>query len=338
MAKKRNEPEVIDIPSEPSTSMQLAPLAGGDLARIEIDRQISTAKQYPRDLAQVRRTASELVAAHLAMTRDPKDGLYYSMSRGRGDDRKIIEGPNVRLAEIVQHSYGNSRAAARTTGIDERFVFVEGIFHDLESNTAIRMEVKRRITTSEGRRYGDDMIGVTENAACAIAYRNAVLKGIPKAIWWELYNQARKISGGVTVAQTKEKRVEAVEWLTKKGIPEKNILERLGVKKVSDIDADKLATLKGICTAIANKETTSAREFNLTTERTTSDVKSSPINPEGKITKNQMLDILTLFSDYKLSEGDGGKALVAIGHKGTLESLPQSKLAALHKELEKRKR
>jgi hypothetical protein len=339
MAKRKpNEPEVIDIPfnndapAERVTS--LARITGGDLARIEIDKQIATAKEYPRSLELVQRNAMALVDAHLEMTKDPKDGLYYSMKRGGKD----IEGPNVRIAEIIQHTYGNSRAGAQPTGSDDKYVFAQGVFHDLESNTAISMTVKRRIVDRDGNRYNDDMIGVTENAACAIAYRNAVLKGIPKAIWWKLYLRARKVSGGVTKTDTAARLKLALNTCKKFGVPEANLCERLGVKKVDDIGSNELATLVGILTAVKSHATTLEREFNLKKERTTSDVKSTAPNPEGAITRNQILDIMTLLDDYGLKDMDVRRALDAIGHKDVLPKLPQSKLAAFHKELEKRKK
>lgn len=53
----------------------------------------------------------------------------------------------------------------------------QGVFHDLERNVAITYEVRRRIVDKNGRRYKPDMIGVTANAACSIALRNAILRG-----------------------------------------------------------------------------------------------------------------------------------------------------------------
>ncbi|MFN8826683.1 MAG: hypothetical protein ACK501_17070, partial [Planctomycetota bacterium] len=53
----------------------------------------------------------------------------------------------------------------------------------------------RRITGKNGRRYSSDMIGVTGNAACSIALRNAVFRGIPRAFWIDIYDaRARRRS------------------------------------------------------------------------------------------------------------------------------------------------
>jgi hypothetical protein len=47
-----------------------------------------------------------------------------------------------------------------------------------------------------GAVFGDDMINVTSNAAAAIAFRNAVFKGVPKPIWNSAYEATRKIVRG----------------------------------------------------------------------------------------------------------------------------------------------
>lgn len=327
MAKQ--QPEIIDIPS---TAMVPASSDAMTLSRVEMDMQIATAKQFPRDIELYEKNGMRLVEAHLAMTKDVSEGLYYALTRGG----KEISGPNVRLAEIIQHSWGNSRAGARVVEEGDKFIVAEGIFHDLETNSAIRMFVKRRITDREGHRYNEDMITTTGNAAAAIAYRNVVLKGIPKSLWWGFYQRARKISGGKTPSDTGERRAKALKTCEKLGVPEANLLERLGVKKTTDIGSNELATLVGILTAIKNGETTLNAEFKLKAERTTSSVKSN--GADGAISQNQILDVMTLLADWKLKDLDVRKALDAIGHKAELAKLPAARVQDLIKELEKRKR
>lgn len=319
--------ETIDIAP---AATQLAPIAAGAIVGMEIDKQIATAKQYPRSLARVQANAMALVDAHLQMSNKPEDGLYYSFTRGG----KIIEGPNVRIAEIIQHTYGNSRAGARPTGADEKYVFAEGVFHDLETNTAVRFEVKRKILDKDGNRYSDDMVGVTENAASAIAYRNAVLKGIPKALWWPMYLRARGQAGGATKAQTADRRNEAMEFCEQHGISSEAIFKKFGVKKVTDLTPAHLATLKGILTAIAHKETTVAREFG--GEPAVSDVKSATIDENSPISQNQLLDANTLIADFKVTEANVKVAMAAAGYsRGALATMPRKYFNAFVQKLEK---
>jgi hypothetical protein len=72
-------------------------------------------------------------------------------------------------------------------------VTAQGVCHDLQSNTFIAYEVRRRITGKGDRKYSDDMIGVTGNAASSIALRNAILKIIPKVFWDGIYQAARQV-------------------------------------------------------------------------------------------------------------------------------------------------
>ena len=106
--------------------------------------------------------------------------------------------------------------ASSTRGAE--FLTAQGVFHDLERNVQVTMEVRRRITGKNGRRYSSDMIGVTGNAACSIALRNAVFRGIPRAFWIDIYDAARKAAVGD--AQTlANKRAHMFAHFLKLGAP-----------------------------------------------------------------------------------------------------------------------
>ena len=55
--------------------------------------QIEVAKQFPRDLASCRRRSTEMATADQGTAA----GCFYSIPRGG----KAIEGPSIRLAEII---------------------------------------------------------------------------------------------------------------------------------------------------------------------------------------------------------------------------------------------
>lgn len=143
------------------------------LVKGEIDMQIATAHKYPRSITQFRRDVMDMVTISEAVAQE----CIYALPR----DNKVIEGPSARFAEVVASAWGNSRAGARVVSDQGEFVTAQGVFHDLQKNVAITYEVQRRITGKGGKRYSADMIGVTANAACSIALRNAILKGVPKA-------------------------------------------------------------------------------------------------------------------------------------------------------------
>src|SRR5262245_11187920 len=143
------------------------------LNRSEIDIQIATARKYPRSLLKFKNDAEAMAC----LDEETASSCFYALKRAE----KPIEGPSVRLAEIVASAWGNLRSGARIIAEDEKFVVAQGACHDLEKNVAFQVEVRRRITDKNGRRYSDDMITTTCNAACSIALRNAIFKAIPGA-------------------------------------------------------------------------------------------------------------------------------------------------------------
>lgn len=217
------------------------------LTRAEIDRQIATAKAYPRNVVAVKKSLAELV------TSDPETAAscMYKLPRGG----KSIEGGSVRFAEMLAYSWGNCRVGARVVAVEAEYVIAQGFFFDLERNSALSFEVKRRITDRNGKRYDADMIGVTGNAACGVAYRNAVLKCVPKPFWQGAYDAAVKVVRGT--GTTLKANVEtAMAYAGKFGVSEVQILAALGVTSVAEITQDHLVDLRGMLQSIKDGETT----------------------------------------------------------------------------------
>jgi len=212
-----------------------------------VDIQVSTAKMYPRSISKFKSKAMMMA------TLDPETAAncYYAIPRGG----KTIEGPSARLAEIVASAWGNMRVSARVVNEDARFIYAESVAWDLETNTAVSIESKRRITNRDGRRYDDDMIAVTANAAVSIALRNSVFKIVPGAYTREIYEAARKCAAG-DIKSLALRRGEMLNFFKRYGITEERILNTIGKAKVDDIDLDDIATLKGVATAIKDQETT----------------------------------------------------------------------------------
>lgn len=222
------------------------------LNKSEIDQQIATAHRYPRSIRGFLDEARQLVT----LNGDVAGECVYALPR----DGKTIEGPSARFAEILAHSWGNARAGARVVDDKGDFVTAQGVFHDLEKNVAITYEVQRRIVDKNGRRFKPDMIGVTANAACSIALRNAILKGVPKAFWQSLYDEARRVIMG-DAKTLANRRAEAMAYLQKFGATEAMVLGLLGVKGIEDVTLEHLVTLRGIATAIKDGDTTVEQAF-----------------------------------------------------------------------------
>lgn len=216
-----------------------------DMTSAEINMQIATAKRYPRSLTRFR-TA---LIAQATMTEKIAGACVYAMPRAG----KKIEGPSVRLAEMILAAYGNCRAGARIVAELDNFVVAQGVFLDLEHNAAVTMEVSRRIVDKNGRRFDVDMIGVTGAAACSIALRNAIFRAVPRALWWDAYLAAcSTITGGRTTLA--DKRKAALEAFRPFGVTEQQIYAALEVAGPQDIGPEQLVTLAGFLTAINEEQ------------------------------------------------------------------------------------
>ena len=239
---EQNESEVMVVES---STVEL-------LNKSEIDQQITTARKYPRSIKRFRDETMSMVTLNERVAGE----CIYSLPRGG----KTIEGPSARFAEVIASAWGNSRVGARVVNDQGNFVTAQGVYHDLEKNVAITYEVQRRITDRNGKRYNDDMIGVTANAACSIALRNAILKGIPKAFWSEMYDAARATVMGdyQTLAN---RRADALKAFQAYGVLPDQICATLNVGGIEDIGLENLVTLRGILTAIKDGDTTPEQAF-----------------------------------------------------------------------------
>lgn len=209
--------------------------------RAEIDLQISTAKQYPRDVAKVLNT----IRTYGQMDVETAQECFYSLSRGANP----IEGMSVRFAEIVAGAWGNLRVGTRIVGNDGKTITAQGIAHDLETNLAVSVEVKRRITDKYGKTFSEDMQVVTGNAASAIAFRNAVLKVVPKAVTKKVSDEIKAVAMGST-KDIESRRKSMIDYVKKFGITEEQVLYFCGAPSVENIDNQMLFSLRGAINAI----------------------------------------------------------------------------------------
>jgi hypothetical protein len=222
--------------------------------KAEIDIQIATAKKYPRDIARTQNNVLALATVDQATAQ----GCFYSLKRGENK----IEGPSVRLAEIVASSWSNIRYGARVISDDGKQLTAQGFCLDLEVNNAVQIEVKARVTDKTGKRYSDDMIVMAGNAACAKALRNAIFKVVPMGAFNSIMSEIKKKASGVNTDIPLEKRAEnAVKYFVKLGVSEERIFNTIGKKAISEMDEEDLTLLIGLKTSIADKEITLTEAF-----------------------------------------------------------------------------
>lgn len=244
MENNNNEQQIIKVVSESALP---------EIIRAEIDTQIATAKSFPRSLTAFKERAMSMAI----FNEEVAESCSYSLPRAG----KTIEGASVRLAEIVVSSFGNIRSGARVIANDGKVITAQGICHDLETNNSVTVEVRRKITDKNGRTFSEDMQVVTGNAACAIAFRNAVFKVVPFALVQEIYDKAKEVAKGTTETLVK-RRDRAIEYFRSLKVTDQQVCEILQIKKIEDIDLDKLSVLTGMRAAIKNGEITVKELFS----------------------------------------------------------------------------
>lgn len=224
--------------------------------RSEVDMQVSTAKQYPRELPKV----LNQIATYATMDVETASECFYVLRRNGDNGGSAIEGLSVRMAEIIAGAWGNLRVQTRIIGNDGKTITAQGICHDLETNVAVSVEVKRRITDRNGRTYSEDMQVVTGNAASAIAFRNAVLKVVPKAVTKRVIAEVKQVALGQAI-DLETSRQNCLANFAKVGVTDKMIFELFEISKIEEIDKNILFELKGLWNAIKEGSTTVQEAF-----------------------------------------------------------------------------
>ena len=223
-----------------------------EINRSEVDMQIRTAKQYPRDIEAA---LSKIIKLATIDTETAED-CFYAIRRG-GD---LIEGESVRLAEIIAACWGNLRIQTRIVGNDGRQISAIGICHDLESNLAVSVEVKRRITDKTGRTFSNDLQTLTGNAASKIAFRNAVFTVVPKAVTNKAVKEIKDVAVGKAF-DLEDKVNRAIAFFKSLNVSEEQLLQYLKISSIEEIQKEQIFELRGLVTAIKEGTTTVEETF-----------------------------------------------------------------------------
>lgn len=224
--------------------------------RAAIDVQIATAKTYPRHLP----TVLNQIQTYATMDEETAEDCFYALRRAGQGGQQIIEGLSVRMAEIIAGAWGNLRVQTSIIANDGKTITARGVCMDLETNLAVSVEVKRRITDRQGHTFSEDMQVVTGNAASAIAFRNAVLKVVPKAVVKKVVSEVKQVAMGKSL-DLETSRQNMVAYFAKLGVTEEMILTYLGVDKRDQIDTEMVFELRGVANAIKEGTTSVAETF-----------------------------------------------------------------------------
>lgn len=242
---------------------EIIQVSGGEMLeainRSEIDGQIATAHKFPRDIVQCKQN----MVALAAMDDSIAYNCFYHLEREdkKTHEKSIIEGPSVRFTEIISACWTNLRVAGRIIGNDGKTITAQGVCHDLESNVAYSVEVKRSILGKYGT-FSQDMQVVVGNAAVAIAQRNAICKVVPmvliKSVVDEVQNKAKEHIAKVGVEESWKQWVAYMQ--TNYHVTESMMLDYLE-KKREDLTVADVQKLVGVYNAIHEGTTTVEETF-----------------------------------------------------------------------------
>jgi len=238
-----------EMPDEGDQIAVQAAQDGGVVAinRSEVEAQLAAAHRFKRSITSFMRDSISMATISVPVA----ESCIYSLPRGG----KTISGPSVRLAEICAASYGNLHVAARVADVGEKEVTAQGVAWDLERNVRVTTEVRRRITNKDGKRYNDDMILMTANAAASIALRNAVFRVVPRAYVDTVYEKVRLVAIGKAETLA-ARRADLLGRLVKMGATNDRVLAALELKDVGDITLEHMERLIGLGTAIKSGDKT----------------------------------------------------------------------------------
>ena len=245
MENENNEYEVLQVNQDQSIIQVDA------VERANVDSQVATAKQYPRDLTRC--INNSIVMA--TMDYETAQSCGYALPRGG----KPITGPSVHLAKLLVSNYGNIRTEAKISKITDKRVISRGTCWDLENNVATAFEVSRSIVGKNGKRFSDDMVTVTGNAASSIAYRNAVFSVIPRSITNKVYQAAQHFITGDLSDEEKlvARRKKCIDFFKDEyGITEQEVVMLCGKQTINQIKADQIALLLGVTQSLKDGDTT----------------------------------------------------------------------------------
>lgn len=236
------------LPVEAS-GMQI--MQANEVERANIDSQVATAKQYPRN--EKRSIDNSIVMA--TMDKETAQSCGYALPRGG----KPITGPSVHLAKIIISKWGNIRAEAKVVRRSNTQIVSLGRCWDLETNVAYSVEVSRSILNKDGKRYSEDMITVTGNAANSIALRNAIFAVIPKTYVDKVYRAAQAMITGDLSDETKllQKRTAVIKGFNETyAITEAEVIKLCGKQTINQIKTEEIALLIGMAQSLKDGDTT----------------------------------------------------------------------------------
>mgnify|MGYP001606826533 CR=1 FL=1 len=223
--------------------------------RQELDIWVETSKRHPRDVEKCLKQMRDLVFMDDETARQcyyvipPRRKKMPDGTWGLGDP---IQGPGIRLAEIVATCWTNLRYGARIIKIDRVNweVTLQAYCYDGQNNVPFTTEYLQPITIRT-----PDGIKLACASGSSIAVRNAVFHVVPRAYANRIYKDAMEHVKQADKKEPIEKRRESVvAYFGKLGITAQQICSVCQVATVAELTEEHLLNLRGIATAVRDGE------------------------------------------------------------------------------------
>ena len=213
----------------------------------ELNTRLMMAERRPRVILRCMERMHDMAT----MNEEAAASMSYDVPRGG----KMITGASIRFAEIAQLAWmhGHSDAYVVEINREEMYVTVKGVYLDLETNVSFEEPVRRSLRDKDGKLYTPDMINTTANAACAIAKREAILAGVPRAAWMPAWKAARRKAAG-SKEELPKKRQEMLKHFMEQGIGPDRVLMSVGLRSEAQITAAHITQLRGMWMALDSGE------------------------------------------------------------------------------------
>lgn len=239
-----------DAPAEESVTLDeilAESVARFDLGATEATRRadrgvaLEHAVKNPRVLSVCLRRLTEMVTFNASAAA----ACIYSLPRGG----KRVTGPSVRFAEMVAAAWGSIEVSTAIISVADEAVVIRGRAHDLEVNSIAELETRRLVQKKRSASKPDeDDKQLAVASGTSIAYRNAVLRIVPRALLEDALESARKASTGKGTLT--ERRQAAFGIFAELGASGDQVLAAIGRAGVADVTLDDLVYLRGLVTSI----------------------------------------------------------------------------------------
>lgn len=263
-------PEKPDRPGDLSGAEKLV-AQGATVMRFENDQMAAFALAHPRNEAEIK----ERALANLSADPDAAASAYYSIPykehtraegcTGQSDDpcpiKEEVEGIGIEGARELARLWRNNASRVYVTDEDDEWVWLSGVFTDLETNT--RTEVPLGVSKFGTRRGGGvytlnpQRLAMAVSAGVSKVARNAIVQALPRHLSRAYYERAKEIiagSGAVDIPKL-------VEAFAAYGVTRERLEGFFGAK-LEELEGDDRRKLRGLFVAIRERLVEPERFFS----------------------------------------------------------------------------